>query len=326
MVRDRFVLVRLIKQVDRAPEPEPRRRGRGRPHTYSNRLIAKAVVVMLCRRIYSAHLLMAYLEQDDEVARRVRALLVEHGRLPTRRTFERRLRALPAEWPRMIGTLGCYLVAVLRPWGRHKRAIAFDSTALRTSGGQWHKKHREAGVVPHTAIDIEAGWSKSGWHGWWYGWKLHLAVTTGRLRIPVAAELTVANTSDNLVAPALLAHLPDETRWVLGDTQYRDPELTQACEAVGCQLVTPQPGPYPHTDPNVELRRELHKQRSRSIEPFNGIFKALFGWNSQVPVRGLWPTQLLVLGAVFLYQLVLLYQHEHDLPVGKGIKPLIRAA
>jgi hypothetical protein len=35
---------------------------------------------------------------------------------------------------------------------------------------------------------------------------------------------------------------------------------------------------------------------------------------------------LLALGAVVIYQLVLLYQYDHNLPRGKGIKPLLRAA
>jgi hypothetical protein len=43
----------------------------------------------------------------------------------------------------------------------------------------WHKKDREAGIVPHTSIDTEAHWTKSGWHSWVYGWKLHLLVTVG---------------------------------------------------------------------------------------------------------------------------------------------------
>jgi len=46
----------------------------------------------------------------------------------------------------------------------------------------------------------------------------------------------------------------------------------------------------------------------------------------QVPVKGLKRTQLIVLGAVLLYQLVLLYQFDHPKPLGKGIKPLLRAA
>jgi sigma54-dependent transcription regulator len=29
-------------------------------------------------------------------------------------------------------------------------------------GKHWHKKHREQGMVPHSSIDTEAGWSKSG--------------------------------------------------------------------------------------------------------------------------------------------------------------------
>jgi hypothetical protein len=43
----------------------------------------------------------------------------------------------------------------------------------------WHKKDKEAGIVPHSSIDTQAGWTKSGWHGWAYGWKLHLATTVG---------------------------------------------------------------------------------------------------------------------------------------------------
>src|SRR5205807_7628871 len=74
------------------------------------------------------------------------------------------------------------------------------STVLRARGGVWHKKDREAGVVPHTSIDTEASWTKSGWHGWVYGWKLHLVCTVAAVWIPLAAELTCANVADYEVA------------------------------------------------------------------------------------------------------------------------------
>jgi hypothetical protein len=45
-----------------------------------------------------------------------------------------------------------------------------------------------------------------------------------------------------------------------------------------------------------------------------------------MPVKGLQRSQLLALGAVVIDQLVWLDQHEHNLPLGKGIKPLLRAA
>ena len=50
---------------------------------------------------------------------------------------------------------------------------------LWAKGGVWHKKDREAEALPHSSIDTEAAWSKFGWHGWVYGWKLHLATNVG---------------------------------------------------------------------------------------------------------------------------------------------------
>jgi len=66
----------------------------------------------------------------------------------------------------------------------------------------WHKKDKEAGVVPHTSIDTEAGRTKSGWHGWVYGWKLHLAITVCGMRIPLSARLIPADVADNRMGPS----------------------------------------------------------------------------------------------------------------------------
>jgi hypothetical protein len=321
------VLVSLVLLIDRLPwPPEPAKRRRGHPQTYSDRLIVKALVIMIIRRLYTAYALLAFLEQDDLLPQQLRPLLYEQGRFPSRRTWERRLAVLPQSLPGLIGCIGRHLVLLLRPWVTHGRAVACDSTPLATGGGVWHKKHREQGIVPHSSIDTEAGWSKSGWHGWWYGWKLHLAVTVGALWIPLAAELTVANRGDNEEAPLLLEQLPGEVRYVLGDTHYNTPELRQECSQRGWELVATRRGPYPHRDGGVEVRKVFHKLRSQAIEPFNGLFKNVFEWRVKMPVKGLQRSQLLALGAVVIYQVVLLHQHERNLPVGKGIKPLLRAA
>jgi Transposase DDE domain len=327
MLRQKSLLVSLVLLVDRLPWlPEPAKRDRGRPKTYSDRLIVKALVVMIIRRLYTAYALLTFLNQNDPVARHLRRLLHEHGRFPTRRTWERRLAALPPHLPGLIGCFGRQLVAVLTPWVSHGRAAAIDSTPLKTSGGVWHKQHKEAGEIPHTAIDTEAGWSKSGWHGWWYGWKLHLAVSVGSVWIPLAAELTPANTADTEVAPRLLVPLPAEVRYILGDTAYNAPEVRSRCEQANRTLVATRRGPYPHHDDGVEVRRIFHQLRSQAIEPFNGLFKNVFEWRTQMPVKGLQRSQLLALGAIAIYQLVLLYQHEHHMPLAKGMKPLLRAA
>ncbi len=321
------LLVIFVKLIDRIPLPEPpAKRPRGRQKTYSDRLLLKALVIMIIRRLYTAYSLMAFLDQQTELTVALRGLLTENGRFPSRRTWERRLAKLPESLPELIGCFGRYLVAQIQPWGKEGHAAAVDSTALRAKGGVWHKKDREAGVVPHSTIDTEAHWSKSGYHGWWYGWKLHLVSTAAALWIPLAAQLTPANVADQDEAPALVRRLAPDIRYILGDTHYNDPVLRLQCEQQGRFLIATQTGASPRTDAGAKVRQLFHRLRSQAIEPFNGLFKNVFEWSGQVPVRGLQRTRLIVLGAVFLYQLVLFYQFEHHLPLGKAIKPLLRAA
>jgi hypothetical protein len=327
MVRENSLLVRLVLLLDKVPAPPPpKKRGRGKPPKYTDKLLLKALLIMIVRHLYTASALLAFLAQDDATVQALRQLLHEDGDFPSRRTWERRLVVLPTRLPAMIGWFGRHLVTLLQPWQEHGRAVAMDSTPLRTAGGLWHKKDREKGEIPHSSIDTEAGWSKSGYHGWWYGWKLHLAVAVGWVWIPLAAELTVANVGDNLLAPQLLAELPAEVRYVLGDTHYNDPAVRAACHGCGRELVATRRGPYPHQDGGVEVRRIFHKLRSQSIEPFNGLFKDFFGWRKNMPVKGLNKSQLFALGAIFLYQLILFYQYEERLEVGKDIKALLKAA
>jgi len=330
MILQKPLLVILVELVDCIPaSPLPKKRGRGRPKTYPDRLIVKALIVMIVRRLYSAYALLAFLDQNTPLTRELRQLLtLPDGRFPSRRTWERRLKALPDSLPGLIGSLGRHLVALIQPWAQRGRAAAVDSTALRAKGGVWHKKHREQGLVPHSSIDTEAHWSKSGYHGWWYGWKLHFACAVTSFWLPLAAELTAANTYDATVAPALIRELPAEVRYVLGDRHYNDEEglVHTACRLSNRFLVTTKPGPYPHSDDGAPVRRVLHKLRSLAIEPFNGLFKNIFGWSGQVPVKGRQRVRLVVLGAVLVYQLVLLYQFQAGLPLGKGVKALLRAA
>jgi hypothetical protein len=327
MIAQETVLVQLIRLVDRVPAPPPTtRRSPGRPIVYSDRLFLKALVIMIVRRLHKVGELLAVLEEPTPQMRLVRSLLSEEGRFPSRRTFERRLKVLPETLPDQIGALGRHLVELVRPWARSGRAAALDSTLLEAKGGVWHKKDREKGEVPHTSIDTEAHWGKSGWHGWVYGWKLHLATTVAGVWIPLAAKLTPANVSDGRIAERLIEELPDEARFVLGDTHYNAPEVRAACLRSGRFLVAGGRGPYPHTDAGVGVRRVFHRLRHVAIENFNEHFKAIFDAHGPVPTKGEANTARFASGAVFVYQLALLYRHEHDLGANVGLKAFLRAA
>jgi hypothetical protein len=329
MIPQESLLVTLVKLVDRIPmPPQPAKRKRGKPKFYPDRLFLKALVVMIVRHLHNVHELLAVLAQPTAEMQTLRALLTEQGCYPCRRTWERRLKAIPNTLPAQIACLGGYLVTLIQPWAICGRAVATDSTLLRAKGGVWHKKDREQGSVPHTSIDTEAAWGKSGWHGWVYGWKLHLVTSVAAVWIPLAAYLTPANVADNdeELIPALLGELPSDTHFVLGDIHYNAPNVRQASEQDGRILVTPQYGPYPHTDDGKEVRRIFHKLRSVAIENFNEQFKGIFDGHSPVPTKGLINTGRFILGAIFVYQLALLYRFEHGLDLRLGLKAFLKAA
>jgi hypothetical protein len=325
MVLQMSLLVLLVDLIDAIPSP-PVAPVRGRPPRYPERLFLKAVVIMLVRDVVTVDGLLAILAQPTVEMAALRQRLTVDGRFPSRRTWERRLNRLPTTLPARIACLGTYLVGRLRPWADCGRAVAIDSTVLQARGGVWHKKHRDAGEVPHTSIDTEAHWTKSGWHGWVYGWKLHLVTTVAAVWIPLAAELTAANAADNETAPRLLKVLPPTVRFVLGDTNYQDPALHQACATADRLLVATRRGRYPHTDDGVEVRRVFHKLRSLAIENFNEQFKGIFDVHGSVPTRGLVRTQRFALGAVFVYQLTLLHRFEHGQDLRVGLKAFLKAA
>ena len=325
MIQQNSLLVTLVMLVDNLPSLAVVKVKRGRPKTYSDKLFLKAIVIMIIKHLHRVYEFLSVLEQPTAEMQTLRELLRENGRYPTRRTWERRLKGMPESLPAQIGCFGRYLVSLILPWATCGRAVSIDSTVLRSKGGVWHKKDREAGKVPHTSIDTEAHWTKSGWHGWVYGWKLHLACVVASVWIPLSAELTPANSADNEVAPALIHELPHDARFVLGDLHYNAPNVREVCQRTNRLLVTTEYGAYPHTDDGVEIRRIFHKLRSVAIENFNEHFKGIFDGHGQVPTKGLINTQRFALGAIFVYQLAVLYRFQHGLDLNLGLKAFIKA-
>src|SRR3954464_9233640 len=142
MVPQISVLVLLVDLIDVIPGPAAVRK-RGRPPAYPERLFLKALVIMLVRDVATVDGLLAILDQPTSEMRALRDRLTLDGRFPSRRTWERRLNALPGTLPARIACLGAYLVAQIQPWETSGRAVAIDSTVLQARGGVWHKKHRD---------------------------------------------------------------------------------------------------------------------------------------------------------------------------------------
>jgi len=328
MMTRNSLLVKLLSLIDQVPLPsESKPRRRGRPYVYPTRLIVKLWIVMIFRRIRTPYALHRFLSHNLPEVQELRKVLFGDGPMPSRRTIERRLSTLAEALHQEIVTLGYVLLARLRWWdSTPAAAAAIDSVTFHACGGVWHKEHQQKGIVPDSRIDTEAGWTKSGWHGWVYGWKLHVIVTASKVLIPLVAWATPANTADNVIAYKLVSKLPKCIRWLLGDTSLQDEKLEKQCASQGIQLVAPRRGGiHPRQDPGAQVRRVLHTIRDVTIERFFAHFKDVFELVYQVPTRGRMRTTLFLLGCVYVYQLVLLLQLDLGQQPMQGFKALLQA-
>jgi len=327
MVSQDSLLVTLVHLVDSLPMPKfPTKRGRGHPQVYSDRLFLKALVIMIVRHLHTVHELLSVLAQPTAEMTTLRQVLTEQESFPSRRTWERRLKAIPDTLPAQIGCLGRHLIDLIEPWATCGRAVAIDSTVLQSRGGSGITSIAKKGKSPIPRLTLRPDFPKSGWHGWVYGWKLHVVSVVAAVWFPIAAVLTPANVADSEPAPLLLREVPAEVRFVLGDRLYNTPDLHALCQRDDRVLVATKYGRYPHTDDGVEVRRVFHKLRSLAIENFNAHFKGIFDGHGQVPTKGLLATQRFALGAIFVYQLALVYRFEHDLDLCVGLKAFLKAA
>ncbi len=123
------------------------------------------------------------------------ALACDLIKIPSRRTFDRRLKTISIDIKQRISTMGRLFVTE----GLVDASItAIDSNLIKTKGPVWHKSSMEKGEVPRPSIDTDARWDYSHTKGWVFGYKLHLTcTTTGKIIVPLTAGVTTANVQDN---------------------------------------------------------------------------------------------------------------------------------
>ncbi len=114
--------------------------------------------------------------------------------IPSRRTFDRRLKTMSTDIKERISTMGYLFVTdgLVDP-----SITATDSTLLKAKGHVWHKSSIEKGIVPRSGIDTDARWGYSHTKGWVFGYNLYLTCATGDLEVPLTADVTTANIPDN---------------------------------------------------------------------------------------------------------------------------------
>ncbi|MDF0682270.1 MAG: transposase [Candidatus Nitrosocosmicus sp.] len=240
--------------------------------------------------------------------------------MPSRRTFDRRLKTIYTDIKERISTMGNLFVSegVIKPY-----ILATDSTLIKSNGKVWHKSSMKEGILPCSGIDTDARWGRSRTKGWIFGYKLHLICNTdpSPTIIPLSADVTTANVSDKPIYPDVVSCLSSEIlkkiHYMVADPGYDGKKLYDMSIKRGFQLVCPVKG-YKRTSKErlnlvdfyqSALGQVVYSRRKISIEPLIEHLKSVFRID-QVPVKGLDKVRGIVLLSVLLYQITVYYNYK----------------
>jgi hypothetical protein len=95
------------------------------------------------------------------------------------------------------------------------------------------------GCILVSGIDTDARWGFSKSKGWVFGYKLHMSCSTGRLAVPLTADLTTANIYDPHMYDVLVEPLACLIQNVAADSIYSAKECYNYSEKSGVVLVCP---------------------------------------------------------------------------------------
>jgi hypothetical protein len=316
-IKSESFLIGISCLIGLIPYPKPVKK-RGHPYVYSQTVMLRCFIVRVWLKIPSNNALHDYFSIDKPYNRRVmKACGLD--KLPDRRTFDRRFKTISLDIRARINIMGALFVKekLIDPY-----IASVDSCLLKAKGHVWHRSSMKKKEVPRSGIDTDARWGFSRSKGWIFGYKLHLACSTGSLIVPLSADFTTANIADNNIYPSITASLPDGVRYAVADEGYDDHALYDFSRYRGFELVCPITR-YEHTDGerlelmhfyDSELGQCIYSWRSKSVEPLIEHIKDVFDIDP-LPVRGLDKAKSIVLLSVLLYQVMVYYNYLTGRPL-----------
>jgi hypothetical protein len=284
------------------------------PYVYSPTVILRCFIVRIWFRLDSNRVLHEYLAMDLPYNRKVMKIC-GLSRVPSRRTFDRRLSTISTDIKNRITTMGELFVRekIINP-----SVLSTDSTLIKSKGYVWHKSSMVEGVVPRSGIDTDARWGFSHTKGWIFGYKLHMISSTDSIIVPLSADFTTANIPDNQIYSILTASLPititERTLYMSADPGYDDHELYGLSTELGFRLVCPVQRYKNTPEERIKLIKfykskvgqAIYSLRITSIEPLIGHIKSAFRIDP-LSVRGYERGCAIVLLSVLLYQILVYY-------------------
>lgn len=289
-------------------------------YTYSNRMMLVFFVLMQSRRIFRFKAQRRWLEQHPDLVKQL-----GWSSLPHRITLARRYRDLDALLQALVQFIGQDAESLdvhLR-----QQHLVEDKSLFKAHGPVWHQSDRTAQRIPEKLrnLDTEASWSKSGYHGWVYGYGLHL--TCNQAAFPALVQVETASVAETTVMDQKAALVLDilQPTTLSADNSYAKASRIRQWAQRGVVLLTPaakwQKGRYAKAyhrylkqSANV---RCLHKRRT-SIEPLFDLIAKVLGTTAkqkQLPIQRLENVRTCLALATFSVQIAMIVNSIWGLPL-----------
>ena len=291
---------------------------RGRPETYPEASLIVFYAVMTLKGITAMRAQQAYLFHHPLWLKRCQL-----PKCPSHVTLGRRYKALAP----VLEAFTAYVAAWHISNGGYflQEVVYEDKSLFKAAGPVWHQKDRLTREIPKglRGVDTTATWSKSGYHGWVYGYGLHL--TTTREGFPVMFQVQPANVNERVVLDTKKEKLIARgTRCIVADNGYVDKKRATAFAEADVLLLTPKTtleeanaglGADPlYTATQVATYQETRKIAIEPVFDLLSKLLSLTGQHKPLPVRGLaYVSTFLGLG-ILLLQIAMLMNVRCQIP------------
>ena len=291
----------------------------GLPFAYEDRVLIVFFTMMSVRRI------TAFKTQYRWLLRHLHlAISLGFEQIPVRTTLSRRYKTLYPILQAFIAFVGRWTEALHPQFD--SRVLIEDASLFKADGPVWHQSDRLAGRVPEKLrkLDQEANWRKSAYHGWVYGYSLHL--TCNRSGFPKLAQVETASIAESQVLDekkdALFALDPQA---IVGDNAYFKAMRVRNWAAEGVILLTPaakwKNGRYARAYHRFIAKapcRDWLKCRKTAIEPIFDLFAKVLGTDNnqkQLPLQCLANVRSFLCLGVLAVQIAMIVNNPFGLPL-----------
>lgn len=256
----------------------------GKPYTYQNQNMIVFFMWMQFKKIYKFKAQWRWLKQHPDSLS-----VLDWESIPHRSTLSRRYKALYT----VIQAFSAFLGQDSEALGTEMstKHLNEDQSLFKAQGTVWHQSDRKEGRIPEKlrTLDPDATWSKSAYHGWVYGYGIHL--TTTQAGFPVLMEVETASFSEKEAIErkeeSILKQIKPDT--LCGDDAYTKAMRIRNWAKQAVVLVTPalrwrngkSAKAYRHFIKTQTDIVQILKKRKTAIEPIFDLIAQLLGTNGK---------------------------------------------